>query len=171
MCFPCIRRDCGSSLCMCECVGSYIHSCVCSNAAQPGSAPNLCSPVPEGSLLQWLQPEVPLQEQHRPLLSAHFCWVDTARGVRKSPPPPTHKGHSMLGERQKRGGLVVHDGLCEGVTVLNESRISWCNSWKVQYVRNGHLLNAIFHILVIIIKKIHPNILHPWVNHSFNSRG
>lgn len=40
------------------------------------------------------------------------------------PPPPTHKGHSMLGERQKRGGLVVHDGLCEGVTVLNESRIS-----------------------------------------------
>lgn len=111
-------------MCVCVCErGGFIHCfvymcvcmCVCSYAALPGSAPNLCSPVPEGSLLRWLQPQLPLQEKHRPLLSSHFCWVDTARGVRKSPLPSQRAPCWGEDWRQKTEGLVVHDGSCEGV--------------------------------------------------------
>lgn len=67
-------------------VQTCLHICVCSNAAPPGSAAYLCASVPEGSLLWGLQPELPLPEEHRALLCAHCCWVDTAFCVCKSCP-------------------------------------------------------------------------------------
>lgn len=132
--------------CVCIYTSIHVYMCVCvrSYAAKPGSAPYLCSPIPEGFLLRWLQPELPLQEKHHPLLSAHCCWADTAHGVCKSPKQRAF----VLGtsERQNLGGLVVHDGGCNGVMTLHESRkvYGWRFWWHpvLWSTENPHLIGS-----------------------------
>uniref|UniRef100_A0A3Q4IAP2 Phospholipid phosphatase 3 n=1 Tax=Neolamprologus brichardi TaxID=32507 RepID=A0A3Q4IAP2_NEOBR len=54
-------------------------------AASPGTPSYRYSSLPQGVLLQRLQPVLPLQEKHRTFLSPHFCWLDTACGVPSLP--------------------------------------------------------------------------------------
>lgn len=91
------------SLCVC----SNMHSCVCvcSDAAQPGAAPLLGATLPEGFVLQRLQSQLPLQEEHGAVLSAHRCRALTARRVSKLH-PPRHKERraSGISDSRKREG-------------------------------------------------------------------